>query len=278
MKFKFLGTAAAEGFPAVFCRCEACETARRRRGKDIRSRAQALINNDLLLDFSSDTYAHALQYSLRLDEVRHIVVTHSHSDHCAMIDLLLRGGVYAHNMAEKVATVYGNEAVRKHYEGFYSRMDSFVRKGSSFEELEAYKTIQAGDYEITPLPARHMSTETPFIYVLAYQGKRIFYCLDSGYPFEEVFEFLQTQGYRFDMVVLDCTLLDNPCEETSTHMNKEFCLRVLDRLRENGNVDTDTKLFVTHFSHNGNPIQERLEAMFMPYGIKVAYDGLEIEI
>ena len=51
MKFKFLGTAAAEGFPAIFCRCKACEEARLLRGKNIRTRAQALINNDLLIDF-----------------------------------------------------------------------------------------------------------------------------------------------------------------------------------------------------------------------------------
>ena len=30
MKFKYLGTAAAEGFPAVFCDCEYCKEARKR--------------------------------------------------------------------------------------------------------------------------------------------------------------------------------------------------------------------------------------------------------
>ena len=277
MKFKFLGTAAAEGFPAIFCRCEACETARRKKGKNIRSRSQALINNDLLIDWASDSYAHALRHDLRLDEVKYIVITHSHSDHCALTDLQMRGGVYAHKMAENFVALYGNREVKKRYESVYKEMDTFVRAGYSFIEIEAYKAVRAGDYEIMPLPARHMSMETPFVYVISYKGKHIFYCLDTGYLFEAVFEFLKKRSYRFDMVALDCTLADNLCEETSTHMNGEFCIRVAERLRINGNIDKNTKLYVTHFSHNGNPIQKRLEAMFIKFGINVAYDGLEIE-
>ena len=38
MKIRFLGTAAAEGWPAVFCACESCKRAERLGGKDIRTR------------------------------------------------------------------------------------------------------------------------------------------------------------------------------------------------------------------------------------------------
>ena len=278
MKFKFLGTAAAEGFPAIFCRCKACEEARRLGGKNIRTRAQALINNDLLIDFSSDTYSHALQNGLCLDEVKYIFITHSHLDHCAMVDLEMRGGAYAHNMTEPLVTVYGNEGVKKHYDKVYEEMHPLIRVSYRFEQIQAYQTVQAGEYEVLALPARHMPTETPFIYVITYQGKKIFYCLDTGYVYDEVIEFLKKNSYRFDMVAFDCTIVDNPCKETATHMNGELCVRVAERLRENGNIDEKTKLFVTHFSHNGNPLQERLEKMFAPYGMAVAYDGLEVEL
>ena len=36
MKLKYLGTAAAEGIPALFCRCEMCAYARKAGGKEIR--------------------------------------------------------------------------------------------------------------------------------------------------------------------------------------------------------------------------------------------------
>ena len=278
MKFKFLGTAAAEGFPAVFCRCKACEDARKLRGKNIRTRAQALINNDLLIDFSMDTYAHAVQNALCLDEVKYILITHSHMDHCTLADLQLRGGAYAHNMQVPLVTVLGNGGVREKYESVYEEMHPLIRVSYQFQSVQAYERVQVGEYDITPLPARHMPTETPFVYIIEYQNKKIFYCLDTGYPYEEVFEFLKEQKFEFDMVVLDCTIVDNPCKENATHMNGELCLRVVDCLRKNGNIVEKTKTIVTHFSHNGNPLQDRLEEMFNPYGIGVAYDGMEIEI
>ena len=55
MKIQILGTAAAEGWPALFCNCEACRRAREKGGKNIRTRAGTLIDDQLLIDFSADT-------------------------------------------------------------------------------------------------------------------------------------------------------------------------------------------------------------------------------
>lgn len=55
MKIQFLGTAAYEGIPAMFCQCEQCNTARKRGGKNLRTRSQALIDGKLLIDFPADT-------------------------------------------------------------------------------------------------------------------------------------------------------------------------------------------------------------------------------
>ena len=44
MKITFLGTAAAEGVPAIFCNCEYCQNARLKGGKNIRTRSQEIIN------------------------------------------------------------------------------------------------------------------------------------------------------------------------------------------------------------------------------------------
>ena len=57
MKFRFLGTAAAEGIPALFCECAVCKEAREKGGRHIRTRSQALIDDDLLIDFNADSYS-----------------------------------------------------------------------------------------------------------------------------------------------------------------------------------------------------------------------------
>jgi glyoxylase-like metal-dependent hydrolase (beta-lactamase superfamily II) len=81
MNITFLGTAAAEGFPAVFCNCGYCREARRLGGKNIRTRSQTLINDDLLIDLPADTYSHFLYNGICGDTIRNLLITHSHADH-----------------------------------------------------------------------------------------------------------------------------------------------------------------------------------------------------
>ena len=66
MKIKYLGTGAAEGIPAVFCHCGICEYARKQKGKEIRTRSQAIIDDLILIDFGPDTFAHTLRYDIEL--------------------------------------------------------------------------------------------------------------------------------------------------------------------------------------------------------------------
>ena len=96
MKFQYLGTAAAEGWPAPFCQCSNCKNARIMRGKNLRSRPQVLINDDLLMDYGPDTFYHSIHYGLELDLVKTVLLTHSHSDHFYPLQLILRAAPYAY--------------------------------------------------------------------------------------------------------------------------------------------------------------------------------------
>ena len=82
MKIKILGSAAAEGWPALFCECECCKIARQRMGKDLRRRTAYLLNDDILVDFGPDAYWQVIQFEIDLLKVGAIFYTHSHSDHC----------------------------------------------------------------------------------------------------------------------------------------------------------------------------------------------------
>ena len=52
MKLHFLGTAASEGIPNPFCRCEHCLKARKLAGKDIRTHSSAIVDDIMLIDVS----------------------------------------------------------------------------------------------------------------------------------------------------------------------------------------------------------------------------------
>ena len=78
MRLRYLGTAAAEGCPALFCTCPLCTSARQGGGRDVRTRSQALVDDTLLIDFPADTYHHALSTpELNLPALRHLLITHS---------------------------------------------------------------------------------------------------------------------------------------------------------------------------------------------------------
>ena len=112
MKIAFYGTAAGEGWPGVFCHCQLCQDARRLKGKNIRTRSQALVNDDLLLDLPPDNQLHSIQYGLDLSKVKTLLFTHSHSDHCYPYDLELLREPYSHSY-NGVMQVYGNEHVEQ---------------------------------------------------------------------------------------------------------------------------------------------------------------------
>ena len=268
MKLKFLGTAAAEGFPALFCNCAHCNEARRLGGKNIRTRSQSLINDDLLIDFPSDTYYHFLKNGIIGDRIENLIVTHSHMDHCYIDDLGMRHPPYAHDMYFPTFSVYAAQ-------GAYNKLMTKPQKLVNYTLLNPYETVKIGKYEVTPLPARHAQGDGAVFYIIK-GDSTLLYGHDTGYFYEEVFDFIREGGYVFDAVTLDCTFVDLE-EEASNHMGITADKKVFDRLAEMGAVTDKTVKIINHFSHNGNPRHDRVEALVSADGILVSYDGMEIE-
>jgi phosphoribosyl 1,2-cyclic phosphate phosphodiesterase len=141
--------------------------------------------------------------------------------------------------------------------------------------LEPYKTVKLGQYRVTALPARHMTGSVAFIYVI--QGdKTLLYAHDTGYFYEDVFNYIEENEIVFDMVSLDCTNVDIPISDEDSHMGFPNIERVLNRLRSIGAVTESTVKYVNHFSHNGNPIHHVLETKAEKYGCLVSYDGCQV--
>ncbi len=73
MKVRYWGTAAAEGIPCAFCGCKVCAEARKKGGRYIRTRSQALVDDSLLIDFNADTYTHSLHYRFDLSKMQSVL-------------------------------------------------------------------------------------------------------------------------------------------------------------------------------------------------------------
>jgi len=273
MKITFLGTAAAEGFPAVFCNCMHCQQARKLGGKNIRTRSQTLINDDLLVDLPADTYYHFLQNNILGDRIKYVLITHSHQDHFYPEELTLRHKPYAHEMTVPTLNLLCNKGSAEKLSKKYPTLPQSIE----LNILAPYKTANFGDYQITPLPARHNLGDEALIYIIK-SDKTLLYAHDTGFFFDEVFDYVKNNGIVFDIISFDCTNVDIPAKDDGSHMDISHIEKSTKIFCDMGAVTKNTVKVLNHFSHNGNPLQHLLENRASSLGYLVSYDGMTVNI
>lgn len=277
MKITYLGTAAAEGIPALFCKCEYCKGVRERKGKEIRSRSQILIDGELSIDFPPDAFYHAAVLGADLSELRYLLVTHTHMDHFYAHDFVLHGHVYAHGLKAPL-DIYGNEEVSAVFSECTRReLNPIVKEMVHLHTLTPFQEVAFGDYRVFPLKANHTS-ESPLVYLIEKGGKRILHLSDTGPLPEENYEYLARLGGKIDLITFECTYLWKDASSYPRHMGVKENAEVLQRLDRLGLVDGNTKKVLTHFSHNSAPTKESLLRAEKELGAVSAYDGMELEI
>lgn len=273
MKVLFLGTAAAEAWPALFCKCDACMSARKRGGKNIRTRASCLIDDIYMVDFGPDTYHNVLKYNLELDRVEHLFITHSHEDHFYPQDIQLRKEPYAHISSGVPMHIYGNDEVKKLFDS--ANYEEDWAHALAFSEVYPFKPFKSGQAEVVPLLANHKVGENCYVFLITINGKTLLYGNDSGYFPEKTWEYIKASGIHIDAAILDNTHCAD--DVANNHMGFGAVQHTKQTLKDFGCVDDKTIFVVTHFSHNGRMLHEEIEEMVSPYGYIVAYDGMAIE-
>lgn len=275
MEIQYLGTAAAEGWPAVFCDCDICRRARKLGGKELRTRTQAIVDGKILIDFPPDTYTHALKYSLQLGQIQHLLVTHSHMDHFFPVELIHRHEHFGHNV-KGMLHVYGNETVER---AFYDAVliDRFkmhpLEEAVRFIKLEPFADFMADGYHITPVLADHDKRENCFIYIIEKDGKCLLYGHDTGINLsQEAWNCIFS--HKYDLVSLDATMGKKQID--GYHMGLPDDLTFVKMLEERGCIHHNTIKVMNHFSHNGGMTHEQLEAFGKEHGMIASYDGMKV--
>lgn len=281
VKLQFLGTAAAEGWPALFCDCPYCREARRLGGKNIRTRSQSIVDDRLLIDFPADTYWHSVRYGVHLEKIEHVLVTHSHEDHFYPLEFLNKRPGFARGYASGDVPqlhLYGNEAVFVRMndalqsvfgEGGQKQWEPFLK----LHLLRPFGAFSIGGYRITPLPCNHMATEQALIYLIEAGGKRLLYAHDTGKFLPETLEFLK--GKALSAASLDCTLGALSAPEGG-HMGFPENLALRRWMLENGCADENTVFVSNHFSHNGTAVYDKMVEIAKGTGFTISYDGMTI--
>lgn len=277
MKLRYLGTAAAEGWPAIFCECEACRKAREAKGRNIRTRSQALLDDRLLIDLPPDTYHHCLSFGLDLTHLENVIFTHSHGDHFYPEELTYRSdgfAVYGPNV--KPLTVWGPSSVGQKLESL-QQPGSFGDDGRVvYRPLTAFEPVVVDGYTVTPLPANHDPKATPLIFQITDGTRTLLYGNDTGLPGEAVWQYWKEHPVHFDFVSLDCTGGARQGWRDG-HMCLETNRELVQKLRDAGLIGDTTVVCLTHFSHNGLLTYDELRPKADELGWLVAYDGMTVE-
>ncbi len=270
MKIQWLGTAAAEGWPAVFCRCEACRRAAEEGGRNIRTRAGALVDDVLLIDLNPDLYAQKLLLGLDLAAVRDVIITHNHGDHLTPLYAEFRKKVY-NRIDMPLLPVYGPEDVIEELRPY----EEFLR----LRAVAAGEAFETGMHRVTALKAVHSAPQAQFFWIER-DGKSIVYMHDSGIDCEAALTMLRERVQRpIDLISMDCTYGPNPLPPGySSHMGFAENIRLKERLLREGVADGHTRFVSSHFSHNGRMLYEEMRRYMEPYGIEIAYDGMVAEV
>ena len=275
MKLTYYGTAAAEGIPALYCSCDTCKYSKKVGGKNIRTRSQALVDNDLLIDLPPDTLYHFQYLGLPLNNIEHVLITHKHADHLHTPTINVRSRGYVTHEIPPI-NIYGSMPT-------IDLIFDDLRKGGVLErgtwnlfELAPFKKTNIGKYDVVPYKANHDFHTYPYIYEIGFENKKILYGHDTGIFLDETWAYLETNKPYFNLVSLDCTM-GIASSSGHHHMNVNDCVTIKDKLTELSCADDKTIFILNHFSHNGHVSYDELSKIAKSNGFLVSYDGMEVE-
>jgi phosphoribosyl 1,2-cyclic phosphate phosphodiesterase len=271
VRLTVLGTAAAEGWPALWCTCEACREAARRGGPDIRMRAAYSIDGHIQIDLGPDALAQMWRFGIDYARMDHLFITHAHEDHLLASNILFRQPGFARMPEESLLTVHGNDLVRQALEHGHTVLP-LAR--SQFEVIEPFRPVDVGDVRVTPVRADHGGPEAAVTYLVESGGRAILQGNDTGWYPDDTWQFLA--GREIDAVLLDCTY--GLKSGGASHLGAPEVVEAKAELLSLGALATDGRMIATHLSHNGGALHQELCEFFAPHGIEVAYDGMVIEV
>jgi phosphoribosyl 1,2-cyclic phosphate phosphodiesterase len=252
MTLKFLGTGTSTGVPILACQCAVCTSTD---PHDKRTRPSVLVEYDgrvVLIDTTPDFRAQGLrEHITRLDA---IVFTHHHADHIMGLDdtriFYFRQQVpipiyaNAHCLAA-IRTIFSYIFDGNYQFGGVGKLDPHIIEGP----------FDLWDLKLIPVPVLHGNLP-----ILGYRFRDTAYVTDVSEIPESSLPLLD----GLDVLIIDA-LRHKP---HPTHLTVAQALAVVERLKPR-------RAFLTHIAHELGHEQTNC---ILPENVRMAYDGLKIEI
>lgn len=285
----FLGTGASEGIPCVFCTCEYCNSARKLKGKNIRTRSSFMIDESSMIDFSPDIFKQCMDNNITLSQLKNIFFTHTHDDHLDFSELITitsatpapknKVNLY---FSEAAAGMF--ESVKRHYALNYGEYTKRYFEGFKVVILQPYEEYEIDSLRVTPILSSHSSYgkgEKGFNYLIkSKEGMTFLYGCDTGWYADETWEFLQDRA--LDFLIIECTYgMNNEIlkEFSGDHLDYKNMMAMLNKFEKINVITQQTPVYVTHISHVMPLAYDALQIQMNEekYNITVAYDGMTVD-
>lgn len=256
MEVLFLGTCACDYSGALKSIYKECFD------KNARRSSSVLLGDNILIDCGE----HCLD-SLRISNtdtsmITDIFITHLHSDHFNVghIEKLASGKENPLRVwvrADVVLPTICNVEVRY------------------MENMQAYSVSE--DCVVTGLTANHDPACCPQHFLFEIQGKKFLYACDGAWFLTGTYNYLKDKN--LDLCVLDATCGEKVGEYRIAEHNSLPMIRLmLPSLKTVGIIDNHTQVYLSHIAPSLHTAHDKIEKSVKKDGLKVAYDGLRIEL
>ncbi len=263
MKVTFLGTGTSYGIPMIGCECSVCTSDN---PKNSRTRSSILISEreySILIDAATELRIQCLKNNMK--KVDAVLLTHSHADHVLGLDDLRH-----FNLKQKTnIPVYGSkETVNKIYKMFSYVFEETLSNGSKpkFTLKPINGILNISGLEIIPIEVIHGQEK-----VTAYRlNKGADIKTSTTATFAYVTDVSQippdsmAKLMGLDLLILDALRM-YPHEK---HFNIEQAVEIVAKLKPK-------QALFTHIAHE---LEHEKTNNILPMGIKLAYDGLTVEV
>jgi len=290
MEFTFLGTAAAEGYPGLWCRCPYCQRARQLGGRNLRKTSSVHFADHCLIDMGPDTFSQAEKFGVDLIDTDLLLVTHAHEDHFYPQHLVWRQRAlkaagetpqqrfengYPRQQDIPALHIFGCECVGKYLKQGLGDL-TFEEAALDFTQVVPYRRYECKGVTFIPMTASHIDKDGSFgmIYYVSTRGRSFLYATDSGPYCQETRDCIA--GLKVDAVIMEETF--GKAQKGKYHQTWDSAMEEIDFFREKGIFKGQPRVFWTHISPHKNPPYDDMVGMLKGTPVTLAYDGLRLDL